>query len=49
MKLHPKRDGNPKRFFMGAFLLNLLTLGGLLLFVALEEPENFPIIFALLL
>ncbi|MBW6394118.1 MAG: hypothetical protein ABWJ63_01920 [Thermus sp.] len=49
MKLHPKRDGNPRRFFLVLLLFSLLALGGVVLLAAREDPESLPLLLGILL
>ena len=49
MRLHPKRDGNPRRFFLVLLLFSLLALGGVILLAAREDPESLPLLLGILL
>lgn len=49
MRLHPRREGNPRSFFLALFLLYLLALGGVIPMAAREDPENLPLLLGLLL
>lgn len=49
MKLHPKRDGNPRRFFLVLLLFSLLALGGVVLLAAREDPESLPLLLGILM
>lgn len=49
MRLLPRRDGNPRRFFLGLFALSLLATFGAAAALALQKPESFPLLLSLLL
>lgn len=49
MRLLPRRDGNPKRFFLGLFALFLLATLGASAVLAQEKPESLPLLLGFLL
>lgn len=49
MRLYPRREGNPRRFFLALFLLLLSALGGVILMAAREDPANLPLLLGFLL
>ncbi|RTH20309.1 hypothetical protein [Thermus scotoductus] len=49
MRLHPKREGNPRGFFLGIFILATLAALGVVFWSLWEDPESLPLLLALLL
>jgi len=49
MRLEPRREGNPRRFFLGLLALALLLHALALFLFAQEDPEGLPLFAALLL
>ncbi|WP_018111909.1 hypothetical protein [Thermus igniterrae] len=49
MRLAPRRDGNPRPFFLGLLALTLLATAGGMLLLAWETPEALPLLLALAL
>ncbi|GAA5334101.1 MULTISPECIES: hypothetical protein [Thermus] len=47
--MEPKREGNPRRFFLGLLALALLLHALALFLMAQEDPEGLPLLAALLL
>lgn len=49
MRLNPRRDGNPRPFFLGLLALTLLATAGAMVPLAWENPEALPLLLALVL